>query len=83
VFGVNAIETTGTVDAQHQLRLDEPLPIPRQSRVRVIVLVPEAEEIPETAWTKAVSASPAFDFLKDGAENIYTAVDGKPFHDQG
>lgn len=58
MFIVNAIEATGIVDAQHQLRLDEPLPIPGQSRVRVIVLVPEAEEIPEAAWAKAASASP-------------------------
>jgi len=80
---MNAIETTGIVDAEHQLRLDQPLPIPGQSRVRVIVLVPEAEDFPEEAWTKAASASPAFDFLKDAAEDVYTAVDGKPFHDQG
>ena len=80
---MNAIETTGIVDAQHQLRLDEPLPIPGQSRVRVIVLVPEAEEIPDAAWAKAAAASPAFDFLKDAAEDDYTAADGKPFHDQG
>jgi hypothetical protein len=80
---VNAIETTGTVDAQHQLRLDGPLPIPQDSRVRVIVLVPEAEDIAEAAWAKAASASPAFDFLKDAAEDVYTATDGKPFHDQG
>jgi hypothetical protein len=80
---MNAVETTGIVDDQHQLRLDEPLPIPGQSRVRVIVLVPEAEDISEAAWTKAVSASPAFDFLKDEAQDIYSATDGKPFHDQG
>jgi hypothetical protein len=80
---MNAIETTGIVDAQYQLRLDEPLPIPDQSRVRVIVLVPEAEDIPEEAWTKAVSASHALDFLKDAAEDVHTAADGKPFHDQG
>jgi hypothetical protein len=80
---MNAIETTGTVDAEHQLRLDEPLPIPGQSRVRVIVLVPEVEDISEDAWTKAASASPAFDFLKDAAEEVYTAADGKPFNDQG
>jgi hypothetical protein len=80
---MNAIETTGVVDAQHQLRLDEPLPIPGQSRVRVIVLVPEAEDISEEAWRKAASASPAFDFLKDAAEDVYSTADGKPFHDQG
>jgi hypothetical protein len=79
---VNAIETTGVVDAQHQLRLDGPLPIPEESRVRVIVLAPEAEDISEAAWTKAASASPAFDFLKDAAEYVYTATDGKPFHCQ-
>jgi len=43
--GMNAIETTGVVDARHQLRLDEPWPIPGQSRVCVIVLAPEAEDI--------------------------------------
>ena len=80
---MNAIEATGVVDAQHQLRLDKPLPIVGQSRVRVIVLVPEETDISETAWTKTVAASPAFDFLKDVAEDIYTAADGKPFHDQG
>jgi hypothetical protein len=80
---MNAIETTGVVDAQHQLRLDKPLPIAGQSRVRVIVLVPEEADISETAWTKTAATSPAFDFLKDAAEDIYTAADGKPFHDQG
>jgi hypothetical protein len=80
---MNAIETTGVVDAQHQLRLDEPLPIPGQSRVRVIVLVPETDDVSEAAWRKAVSASPAFGFLKDAAEDVYTAADGKPFLDQG
>lgn len=80
---MNAIEATGIVDAEHQLRLDEPLPIPGESRVRVIVLVPDVEDISEAAWTKAASASPVFDFLKDAAEDVYTAADGKPFHDQG
>jgi hypothetical protein len=80
---VNAIETTGIVDEQHQLRLDEPLPIPGQSRVRVIVLVPEVDDVSEAAWMKATSASGAFDFLKDAEEDVYTATDGKPFDDQG
>ena len=83
VLVMNAIETTGVVDAQHQLRLDKPLPIAGQSRVRVIVLVPEEADISETAWTNTAATSPAFEFLKDAAEDIYTAADGKPFHDQG
>jgi hypothetical protein len=80
---MNAIETTGVVDAQHQLRLDKPLPIAGQSRVRVIVLVPEETDIPEPAWASAAAASPAFDFLKETGEDIYTTADGQPFHDQG
>ena len=80
---MNAIEATGVVDAQHQLRLDKPLPIAGQSRVRVIVLVPEEADISEAAWTKTVAPRPSFDFLKDAAEDIYTAADGKPFHDHG
>jgi hypothetical protein len=83
VLAMNAIETTGVVDAQHQLRLDEPLSIAGPSRVRVIILVPDESDIPEVAWTKTAAASPAFDFLKESAEDIYTATDGKPFHDQG
>jgi len=80
---MNAIETTGIVDAEHQLRLDEPLPIAGPSRVRVIILVPEAgEEIDERAWTRAAASSPAFDFLKEAAEDIYTSSDGRPFHDK-
>jgi hypothetical protein len=82
VLVMNAIETTGIVDAEHQLRLDEPLPIAGQSRVRVIVLLPDDAETSETAWGKAAATSPAFDFLKDAAEDIYTAADGKPYHDQ-
>jgi hypothetical protein len=41
------IETTGTVDAQRQLVLDEPLPIVGPTRVRVIILLPEEDDIDE------------------------------------
>jgi hypothetical protein len=83
VVAMNAIETTGVVDAQRLLRLDEPLPIPQHSRVRVIVLLPETDDVSEEAWSKAASNNPVFDFLKDSAEDIYTLADGKPFHDEG
>ncbi|OAD22818.1 protein belonging to Uncharacterized protein family UPF0175 [Candidatus Thiomargarita nelsonii] len=41
-----AIETTGIVDAQHRLLLDESLPVAESTRVRVIVLV--TKPVPET-----------------------------------
>jgi len=81
---MNAIEMTGTVGADHELHLDEPLLIAGPSRVRVIILVPEAgEAISENASTRAAAFNPAFDFLKETGEDIYKASDGKPFHDQG
>ncbi len=79
---LRAIETTATVDEQRRLLLDEPLPAgPRQ--VRVIVLFPEETDIDEREWLRTAAANPAFDFLKEPEEDIYTLADGRPFHDQG
>ncbi len=79
---IRAIETTGTVEARRQLVLDEDLPISGPARVRVIILFSE-EEREEIAWLRAAATNPAFDFLKDPEEDIYTISDGRPFHDQG
>ncbi|HTW90194.1 MAG TPA: hypothetical protein VMH22_00600 [bacterium] len=77
-----AVETTGTVDKEHKLVLDEPLPIEGPSRVRVIILLPDDTDIDEKLWLQAARSNPAFEFLTDPAEDIYTAADGKPFSDQ-
>lgn len=81
-IAVKAIETTGTIDAEHRLFLDEPLNVPGPRRVRVIILLPEDEEIDEKEWLYAAASNPAFDFLKEPEENIYTSEDGRPFHDR-
>lgn len=44
---MQAIETTGTVDAQGQLFLDRPLDLPRNRHVRIIVLIPDEIEVTE------------------------------------
>ena len=77
-----AIETIGTIDAQHHLVLDETLPVVDPTRVRVIILLPEDSDISETEWLQAAAANPAFDFLKDPEEDIYTLSDGRPFYDE-
>jgi hypothetical protein len=79
---VKALETTGVIDEQQQLHLDTPLPIRGPSRVKVIILIAEETDIKEEEWLQAAAANPAFDFLKDPEEDIYTVADGKPFHDQ-
>jgi len=82
-IAMKAIEVTGTIDEQGQLHLDEPLTIPGPHRVRVILLFPEEADIDELEWLQAAVSNPAFDFLKDPVEDIYTLTDGKPFHDEG
>ena len=77
-----AIEMTGTIDAHHHLVLDDVLPITGPTHVRVIILVPEESDINETEWLQAAAKNPAFDFLKDPKEDIYTLSDGRPFHDE-
>lgn len=74
-----AIETTATVDDDGHLRLDEPLPHGRPQRVRIIVLWPEDSNEDEAEWLRAAARNPAFDFLGDQAEDIYSVTDGRPF----
>lgn len=81
---MTAIEMTGTVDENHQLKLDGALPIAGPKRVRVIVLSPlteVADEFSEMEWLKASLSNPAFEYLRDPEEDIYTIHDGKPFYE--
>lgn len=77
-----AIETTAIINANRQLVLDEQLPVVGPAKVRVIILLPEDVDIDEKEWLRSASVNPAFDFLKEPEEDIYTLADGKPFHDQ-
>lgn len=38
-------------------------------------------ELEEYEWLKSVVRNPAFDFLKEPEEDIYTLAHGEPFHD--
>ena len=78
-----AIETTGIIDAQRQLVLDEPLPVEGPARVRVIILLAEEVDIDEKDWLRAAADNPSFRFLREPEEDLYTVDDGNPFHDQG
>jgi hypothetical protein len=76
---MTAIEMTGMIDEHRRLQLDSPLPVPGPMRVRVIVLYPASEEWDEADWLQAAARNPAFSYLKDPAEDIYSLNDGKPF----
>jgi len=81
---MTAIEMTGTVDENRQLKLDGKLPFAGPKRVRVIVLSPLTEvtdELSEMEGLKAALNNPAFEYLRDPEEDIYTINDGKPFYE--
>ncbi|VAW31370.1 hypothetical protein MNBD_CHLOROFLEXI01-1523 [hydrothermal vent metagenome] len=79
---MNAVEMTGTVDENRQLKLDGILPFSGPKRVRVIVLSSLDDEIDEATWLQAASQNPAFAFLAEPDEDIYSLNDGQPFHDE-
>lgn len=78
---LKAIEITGTIDEHHQLKLDDELPIAGPARVKVIVLYP-LDDIDENEWLRAAAHNPAFDFLKESREDVYSVTDGRPFNDE-
>ena len=69
-----AVELTGTIDENHQLKLDRALPISGPKRVRIIVLYSLEEEWNEAEWLRAAANNPAFDYLKEPAEDIYSTI---------
>lgn len=75
---ITTLETTAIVsENRQQLLLESALPIYGSKRVRVIVLYEaDGSELNEVEWLQAVASNPAFDFLNDPAEDIYSLSDG-------
>ncbi len=76
---MKAIETTGLIDEQHQLIVNDKLPVTNKGEVRVIILISEESDITEDEWLKAGNGNSAFNFLKHPEEDIYKKEDGIPF----
>jgi hypothetical protein len=79
---LRAFEVAGEIDERRQLHVKEPLPIAGPSRVRIIILVPDQPDVDEATWLESAAVNPAFSFLREPREDVYTVADGKPFHDQ-
>ena len=80
---MKAVEVNGTVDEHGRLRLDEPLSSDLTGRVRVILLSGDYGDVDEREWLRQAAVNPAFEFLNDPAEDIYSLSDGKPFGNKG
>lgn len=72
---LRAIDTSATLTQPNQLLLDQALPDMNTKKIRVIILLPQADDINEADWLRAAASNPALDFLKDPREDIYTKAD--------
>lgn len=74
-----AFETRGVVDKNGFLTIEHPIAL-RNRKVRVLVLLQEDQE--NTEWLQAISSIPAFNFLADAEEDIYSLNDGFELTDE-
>jgi len=80
---MKAIEINAKTDVYGHLKLNYPLH-KKEQNVRVIILIDDNYDVDdeEKLWLNAVSSNPAFDFLSEPEENVYSIKDGEPFHDK-
>ena len=78
---MKAIEINSKTDKAGHLKIDYKLD-KSESNVRVLILLDEdsSELEEEKLWLNSISKNPAFDFLNDPMEDIYSLKDGEPFN---
>ena len=78
---MRAIEIISKTDNKGLLSIDYQLN-KSDRNVRILILMDDSSDIDdEELWMNSISKNPAFDFLKDKSEDIYSIKDGEPFHD--
>jgi hypothetical protein len=78
---MRAIEIGGQIDKNGLIKIDTPLSVSNK-RVKVIILLPEDDEIDDESWLQSIDSNSAFDFLNHKEEDIYSISDGTPFKDE-
>lgn len=77
---MKAIEIISKTDKKGHLKISYPLNRP-DSKVRIFLLVEdEDEQDEELRWLTSISNNPAFDFLAEEGENVYSLSDGEPYN---
>ncbi len=78
---MRAIEIKSKTDKKGHLKIDYQLD-KSDSNVRVLILVDDnSDKDEEKIWMDSITSNPAFDFLNDHSEDIYSIKDGEPFND--
>lgn len=76
---MKAIEIKTQTDNSGKLKIDVPLHL-RNKKVRILIFSNDDDNFftDEKMWLQANRTNPAFNFLNEPAENIYTLNEGKP-----
>ena len=79
---MKAIEINSKTDKTGHLKINYKLD-KSESNVRILILLDEdsSEQEEEKLWMNSISKNPAFDFLYDSMEGIYSLKVGEPFND--
>lgn len=77
---MKTIEIKAKTDKNGNLLISESLNISNKE-VRVLIFVDEQEDLDELSWLQSLSNNPAFSFISEPEQDIYTCKDGKPFND--
>ena len=78
---MRAIEIVSKTDKTGLLKINYKLD-KSESNVRVLILLDDDnEQEDEKLWMRSISRNPAFNFLNDPAEEIYSLNDGEPLND--
>jgi hypothetical protein len=74
---MHAVETIAHIDQFGNITLPKPLKV-RNKNVRIIILLPEGEEMTDEEWMQSAAQNSVFEFLQDDDEDIYSLEDGRP-----
>lgn len=79
---MKTIEIQSKTDTHGNLRIDYQLDKPEKN-VRVLIMFGDEtnESDEENLWLESISNNPAFDFLAEESEGIYSVSDGEPLSD--
>ena len=78
---MRAIEIVSKTDKTGLLKINYKLD-KSESNVRVLILLDDDnEQEDEKLWMRSISRNPAFNFLNDLVEEIYSSNDGEPLND--
>ncbi len=79
---MKAIEIKSKTDKDGHLKLDYQLGN-AELHVRILILVEEeiSQEEEENIWMDSLTKNPAFNFLKEPEEDVYSLKDGEPLND--